>query len=179
METLRESENASTVKGEDDRPSLKDVEVQPDIPVGEGKEDVIPDGGYGWVNVGCIVAQNSVTWGKYPCLGILHSQSLPYTPHKSHVDLVIFRSSVTCHTELTGRIGVNTTYGVYSAYYLQNSHFIGGSTFGYAWVGGLCVAIALLIAPGVNWMVGKFGFRVPLVIGTSDPLSFISHRTVV
>jgi hypothetical protein len=28
------------------------------------------------------------------------------------------------------------------------------------------VAIALLIAPGVNYMVRKFGFRVPLIIGT-------------
>jgi hypothetical protein len=29
------------------------------------------------------------------------------------------------------------------------------------------VAIALLIAPGVNYMVRTFGFRVPLIIGTS------------
>jgi len=27
-------------------------------------KDVVPNGGYGWVNVGCVVLQNSVTWGK-------------------------------------------------------------------------------------------------------------------
>lgn len=26
--------------------------------------DVVPNGGYGWVNVGCVVLQNSVTWGR-------------------------------------------------------------------------------------------------------------------
>jgi hypothetical protein len=30
------------------------------------------------------------------------------------------------------------------------------------------VAIALLIAPGVNYMVRTFGFRVPLIIGMSE-----------
>jgi hypothetical protein len=28
------------------------------------KPDIIPNGGYGWVNVGCVVAQNSVSWGE-------------------------------------------------------------------------------------------------------------------
>jgi len=107
----------------------------------EEVKDVIPNGGYGWVNVGCVVLQNSVTWGE-------------------------FRFTLSIFVQSTyGALGVNTTYGVYSAYYLQNNHFEGGSTFGYAWVGGLCVAVALLIAPGVNWLVRTFGFRIPLVIG--------------
>jgi hypothetical protein len=108
---------------------------------GEEIKDVVPNGGYGWVNVGCVVLQNSVTWGT--------------SINQSWL------------VELANQSGVNTTYGVYSAYYLQNNHFEGGSTFGYAWVGGLCVAVALLIAPGVNFMVRTFGFRVPLIIGTS------------
>jgi hypothetical protein len=29
----------------------------------EETKDVVPNGGYGWVNVGCVVLQNSVTWG--------------------------------------------------------------------------------------------------------------------
>jgi hypothetical protein len=29
------------------------------------KPDIIPNGGYGWVNVGCVVAQNSVSWGEF------------------------------------------------------------------------------------------------------------------
>lgn len=113
----------------------------------ESKVDIIPNGGYGWVNVGCIFAQNSVTWG----------ESLArYSRRASCLEVRGLRSAI---------VGVNTTYGVYSAYYLQNNHFEGGSTFGYAWVGGLCVAVALLIAPGVNWLVRKFGFRIPLIFG--------------
>ena len=33
----------------------------------EETKDVVPNGGYGWVNVGCVVLQNSVTWGRYIC----------------------------------------------------------------------------------------------------------------
>jgi hypothetical protein len=47
----------------------KDVEI---ATAGESQEeeikDVVPNGGYGWVNVGCVVLQNSVTWGMFICL---------------------------------------------------------------------------------------------------------------
>ncbi|ORX40302.1 UM00103-like protein [Kockovaella imperatae] len=87
------------------------------------KSSTVPDGGYGWVIVGCMLCINAVTWG------------------------------------------VNTTYGVYSAYYLQHNYFAGGSTLRYAWVGGLCVAVSLSSGPLANYLVGKFGFRTPFLIG--------------
>lgn len=61
---------------------------------------------------------------------------------------------------------MNTTYGVFSAYYQQNNHFEGGSTFRYAWVGGLSVATALACGPLANLLCRVFGLRVPMVIGT-------------
>ena len=74
METLRPSENDQTVDGPGPGlglgSELKNGQGDEGIsvPIQEEKEDVIPDGGYGWVNVRCIVAQNSVTWGEYNCI---------------------------------------------------------------------------------------------------------------
>nr|ODN89420.1 hypothetical protein L203_02130 [Cryptococcus depauperatus CBS 7841] len=59
-----------------------------------------------------------------------------------------------------GTWGVNTTYGVYSSYYLQNNYFSGGTTLGFAWVGGLSVATALLCGPLSNYLSRIFGFRI-------------------
>ena len=63
--------------------------------------------------------------------------------------------------------GVNTTYGVYSSYYLENNYFEGGTTLRYAWVGGLSVAVALGCAPLANLLSRRFGFRIPMMIGES------------
>jgi len=68
---------------------------------------------------------------------------------------------------------MNTTYGVFSAYYVQNNYFEGGSTFRYAWVGGLSVATALACGPLANLLCRVFGLRVPMVIGTC--LSACTH----
>ncbi|ODN95882.1 hypothetical protein L198_04501 [Cryptococcus wingfieldii CBS 7118] len=64
-----------------------------------------------------------------------------------------------------GTWGVNTTYGVYSSYYLANNYFSGGSTLRYAWVGGLSVAVALTMGPVSNYLTTKFGFRIPYALG--------------
>jgi hypothetical protein len=54
---------ARTTSTADPESIQSEIGIQPD----EGeKPDVIPNGGYGWVNVGCVVAQNSVTWGMRP-----------------------------------------------------------------------------------------------------------------
>lgn len=63
------------------------------------------------------------------------------------------------------REGMNTTYGVFSAYYTQHNYFEGGSTFRYAWVGGLSVAAALASGPLANLLIRMFGLRVPMVLG--------------
>lgn len=108
--------------------------------------DKIPDGGYGWVVMSCIVGINAVTWGK-----------LQHRLANKHLKMA--------RTVLMGSIGANTTYGVYSAYYLQNNYFDGGSTFRYAWVGGLSVATALICGPLANYLSRRFHFRVPMTIG--------------
>lgn len=66
MDTLRESENVSTVDCVD--PGVPKQQERTGSPVTGEKEDVVPEGGYGWVNVGCIVAQNSVTWGEFDAI---------------------------------------------------------------------------------------------------------------
>jgi len=46
----------------------KDVEVGTIGEIQEEEvEDVVPNGGYGWVNVGCVILQNSATWGMSSC----------------------------------------------------------------------------------------------------------------
>jgi hypothetical protein len=47
-----------------DLPQEEGATASSDSPNGD-IEDVIPNGGYGWVNVGCVVLQNSVTWGEF------------------------------------------------------------------------------------------------------------------
>ncbi|RSH89199.1 hypothetical protein EHS25_002311 [Saitozyma podzolica] len=86
------------------------------------QKDVIPDGGYGWVIVGAILASNAVTWG------------------------------------------INTTYGVFSAYYLAYNYYQ-ATTLDYAWVGGLSVACSLLCAPLANYLTRRFHFRLPMFMG--------------
>jgi hypothetical protein len=44
----------------------KDAEIGTSSELQEEEiKDVVPNGGYGWVNVGCVVLQNSVTWGMF------------------------------------------------------------------------------------------------------------------
>ena len=44
---------------EEEGPAAGSIRLDEDV------KDVIPNGGYGWVNVGCVVLQNSVTWGEF------------------------------------------------------------------------------------------------------------------
>ncbi|CAH0045480.1 unnamed protein product [Clonostachys solani] len=66
--------------------------------------------------------------------------------------------------------GINTSYGVYIAYYLEHNYFDGATYMTYAFVGGLSVGIAWFCAPGINYLVKRFGLRIPLFMG----LIFIS-----
>jgi hypothetical protein len=78
-----ETKQACRAVSDDSTDNSADRDLEQDIPlessiVREGKDvqthtsaelkeeeikDVVPNGGYGWVNVGCVVLQNSVTWG--------------------------------------------------------------------------------------------------------------------
>ncbi|GAC96670.1 major facilitator super [Pseudozyma hubeiensis SY62] len=62
--------------------------------------------------------------------------------------------------------GVNTTFGVYFSYYLQNDYFTGATPMRYAYVGGLSVASCMLVAPFVNLLWRSTGwFKTPLILG--------------
>ncbi|WWD04636.1 hypothetical protein V865_002707 [Kwoniella europaea PYCC6329] len=112
--------NQQLASSEKDQPHPQ-PQLQPQI-AGDGEDD-IPEGGYGWVIVGCLIAINATTWG------------------------------------------INTTYGVYSSYYLANNYFDGGSTLNYAWVGGLSVATCLLCGPLANALSRWLGFRITMLFG--------------
>jgi MFS family permease len=61
--------------------------------------------------------------------------------------------------------GVNSTYSVYLAHYLNNNVFPGATSTEYSFVGGLSVSIALLIAPLVTSVTRVFGTRTTLLLG--------------
>ncbi|VUC31220.1 unnamed protein product [Clonostachys rosea] len=61
--------------------------------------------------------------------------------------------------------GINTSYGVYIAYYLEHNYFDGATYMTYAFVGGLSVGMAWFCAPGINFLVKTFGLRIPLFAG--------------
>lgn len=63
------------------------------------------------------------------------------------------------------KTGINTTYGVYVSFLIEHDYIPGGTPLRYAFVGGLSIAVALLSAPLINFLINQFGFRVPFVIG--------------
>lgn len=60
---------------------------------------------------------------------------------------------------------MNTTYGVYMSYYINDNYFQGGTQLRYAFVGGLSVAFGLLSAPAANYLSKRFGIKAPMLIG--------------
>ncbi|MCJ1330040.1 Tubulin beta chain (Beta tubulin) [Thelotrema lepadinum] len=71
--------------------------------------------------------------------------------------------------------GVNSSYGVFLAYYLSNDVFAGATYLDYAMVGGLSVAVAMLISPLATWSTRRFGTRVTLLTGVFfETLSLIT-----
>ncbi|KAF2661419.1 MFS general substrate transporter [Lophiostoma macrostomum CBS 122681] len=87
------------------------------------KEDVPPDGGYGWVCVACVSTINAHTWG------------------------------------------LNSSYGVFLAYYLANNVFPGATRLEYAFVGGLSISQALMVSPLATLTTRLWGTRTTLLIG--------------
>jgi hypothetical protein len=54
---------------------------------------------------------------------------------------------------------------VYQSFYLANDYFTGGSPLRYAFVGGLSVGTAFIVAPLANYLSKRFTFRFPMLIG--------------
>lgn len=61
--------------------------------------------------------------------------------------------------------GINSSYGVFLAHYLSNDTFHGASSLEYAFIGGLSISMALIIAPLATLCVKKFGTKVTLSLG--------------
>ncbi|KAL2290851.1 hypothetical protein FJTKL_14807 [Diaporthe vaccinii] len=61
--------------------------------------------------------------------------------------------------------GMNSAYAVFLAYYLTSNAFPGSSAISFAFVGGLSISIALLLAPLATICIRRYGTRACLQIG--------------
>jgi len=61
--------------------------------------------------------------------------------------------------------GLNSSYGVFLAYYLANNVFPGATYLEFAFVGSLSIACALLVSPVATIFTRKFGTRTTLFTG--------------
>ena len=112
---LQDPEGQTDVKTTDDRisPRLGPLEEI-------SEQDQIPDGGYGWVVVLCVFVINTATWGKM--------MSATYQQPGRRRD----KSSRSRYSP-----GMNSAYGVFLSYYIENEYFEGASQLRFAFVGGL------------------------------------------
>lgn len=70
--------------------------------------------------------------------------------------------------------GLNSSYGVFLAYYLANNVFPGATRLEYAFVGGLSISQALMVSPIATMTTRLYGTRTTLLIGVFfETLSFI------
>ncbi len=61
--------------------------------------------------------------------------------------------------------GINSSYGVFLAYYLAHDYYPGASALEFAFVGGLSISQALLISPLATYTTRVYGTRTTLLIG--------------
>lgn len=70
--------------------------------------------------------------------------------------------------------GLNSSYGVFLAYYIANNTFAGSTRLDYAFVGGLSISQAMLVSPFATSCIRWFGTRNTLFTGVFfETLSFI------
>lgn len=112
-------------------------------------DDEVPDGGYGWLVVACLFASNFCTWGQ----NSVSCHSSP-DPDPSPLNLTLPPTRT------------QQSFGVFLAYYLDNDYFHGATPLQFAFIGGLSTSQALLIAPLANYLSKRWGFKVPMMIGT-------------
>jgi len=63
--------------------------------------------------------------------------------------------------------GINSSYGVFLAYYLANDYYSGASPLEFAFVGGLSISQALLISPLATYTTRVYGSRTTLLLGVT------------
>ncbi|EPQ55772.1 MFS general substrate transporter [Gloeophyllum trabeum ATCC 11539] len=61
--------------------------------------------------------------------------------------------------------GVNAGYAIYLGYFLNNNIFPGATKLEYAFVGGLSISQALMIAPAATALSRQYGFRATMLLG--------------
>lgn len=75
--------------------------------------------------------------------------------------------------------GINAAYGVFLAYYLSSNVFPGTSSLEYAFIGGLSMSCAMLIAPLATYLCQRVSHRFVLNLGTIfETLSLITASFV-
>jgi MFS family permease len=73
---------------------------------------------------------------------------------------------VACNFLINGHTwGINSTYGVFLSYYLSHNYFPNTSSLVYAFIGGLSISQAVLIAPLATRVVHSYGTRICLHCG--------------
>ncbi|KAI9732478.1 MAG: hypothetical protein M1818_007516 [Claussenomyces sp. TS43310] len=61
--------------------------------------------------------------------------------------------------------GVNSSYGIFLAYYLSHDYYPGATALQYGFVGSLSISIALCVSPLATITTGRYGTRTTLAIG--------------
>ncbi|KAI4115037.1 MAG: hypothetical protein LQ345_004293 [Seirophora villosa] len=61
--------------------------------------------------------------------------------------------------------GINSSYGIFLQYYLDNDQYPGASALQFAFVGGLSISTSLLVSPAATATTRIYGTRVTLLIG--------------
>ena len=63
--------------------------------------------------------------------------------------------------------GINSSYGVFLAYYLANDYYPGSTPLKFAFIGGLSISQALLISPLSTYITRVYGTRTTLLLGVA------------
>lgn len=61
--------------------------------------------------------------------------------------------------------GINSAYGVFLQFYLDNGYYPGASAVEFAFVGGLSISMSLLVSPIATITTRLYGTKVTLLIG--------------
>ena len=73
---------------------------------------------------------------------------------------------VACNFFINGHTwGINSTYGVFLGYYLSTDYFPNTSALAYAFIGGLSISQAVLVAPLATHIIHLYGTKLCLHIG--------------
>jgi MFS family permease len=111
-----------------------------------------------------------------PSQGGTTSISQPHPPPPPNGGLYAWTCTGCCLLINAHTWGLNSSYGVFLAYYLANNTFGRSvSSLEYAFVGGLSISLAMLVAPLATLTTRYFGTRITLLTGVFfETLSLIA-----